>query len=92
MRKERPMGHWTIDGGKNIRLFFDEMARKRNFDPLVPTNWYRIVLNDVLQEVCRERGKTGENEKCLFFDEMARKRNMDPLPCLNTGRGIRKER
>jgi hypothetical protein len=30
------MGHWTVDGGKNVRLFFDEMAKKRNLDPFVP--------------------------------------------------------
>lgn len=34
-----------------MKLFFDDFAKKRNMDPLVPDNWYNIVLSDVLQEV-----------------------------------------
>jgi hypothetical protein len=46
----QPHGHWTIDDGKNLRLFFDEFARRRNFDPLVPENWYSISQPAVMSE------------------------------------------
>lgn len=37
-------------GGKltDEKLFFNDFASKRNFDPLVPSNWYHFTKQDVL--------------------------------------------
>lgn len=39
---------WTTESQR--RWFFDQFAKTRNFDPLVPQNWYSIVQGDVLQK------------------------------------------
>jgi hypothetical protein len=31
------------------RSFFDNYAKSREFDPLIPANWYSITINDVIQ-------------------------------------------
>eukprot|EP00026_Physarum_polycephalum_P002910 Phypoly_transcript_02919.p1 GENE.Phypoly_transcript_02919~~Phypoly_transcript_02919.p1 ORF type:complete len:813 (+),score=74.97 Phypoly_transcript_02919:109-2547(+) len=36
-----PFGHWTRDN-ENVRIFFNNLAEKLEFDPLVPSNWYSI--------------------------------------------------
>ena len=36
------MGYWSVDSGINIRLFFDELARKYKIDPRNPQHWYHI--------------------------------------------------
>jgi hypothetical protein len=46
----QPHGHWTVDDGENCRQFFEDFAKKMNFEPLVPENWYPITLQRVLQE------------------------------------------
>ena len=33
-----------------MRLFFDSLARKHQFDPLVPENWYPFVEDVVISE------------------------------------------
>jgi hypothetical protein len=40
--------YWTYN--ENRKLFFDELAKKKNFDPSIPHNWYSISINDVLSE------------------------------------------
>lgn len=32
------------------RRFFNEFANDRNFDPLVPLNWYPIVRDEILSK------------------------------------------
>lgn len=32
------------------RMFFEEFAQKKGFDPLVPKNWYSVTHNDILKE------------------------------------------
>lgn len=39
-----------MDEGKNLRAFFEEFARKRDFDPLVLENWYPMQLEDIMAE------------------------------------------
>lgn len=36
----KPRGHWTMDDNANMRMYFDEFARRKNLDPLVPETWY----------------------------------------------------
>ena len=33
------------------KRFLNELAHDLNFDPLVPTNWYRIALKDITEKV-----------------------------------------
>jgi hypothetical protein len=42
-------GYWTAEKGKNMRLFLEEFARQRNFDPLVAESWYAISKEDLSQ-------------------------------------------
>lgn len=39
-------GYWQDP--QNRRKFMDEYAKARNFDPLVPHNWYSVSRADVL--------------------------------------------
>jgi hypothetical protein len=49
-----PFGHWSSNMD-NIRAFFDKLAEKLQFDPLVAHNWYNITTHTVLNEkVSRE--------------------------------------
>jgi hypothetical protein len=50
-----PYGHWTIDENKNIRGFFDSLARFLSLDPLIAENWYHVTRKHVL------------SQKVLFF-------------------------
>jgi hypothetical protein len=43
----KPMGHWTIDGSKNIRKFLDELAHSWGKDPLIPETWYKFNLEEL---------------------------------------------
>eukprot|EP00026_Physarum_polycephalum_P002403 Phypoly_transcript_02409.p1 GENE.Phypoly_transcript_02409~~Phypoly_transcript_02409.p1 ORF type:complete len:900 (+),score=140.14 Phypoly_transcript_02409:101-2800(+) len=46
----KPAGYWTSERGKNMRDFFVELAKKRNFDPLVPENWYSVSVAELREE------------------------------------------
>lgn len=37
---KKPMNYWSSENGKNMRILFEQFAESRNFDPLVPENWY----------------------------------------------------
>jgi len=43
---KRPNQHWA--DVKNCRVFFDDVAKAKGFDPLVAENWYAIKLNVVV--------------------------------------------
>eukprot|EP00026_Physarum_polycephalum_P001152 Phypoly_transcript_01153.p1 GENE.Phypoly_transcript_01153~~Phypoly_transcript_01153.p1 ORF type:complete len:800 (+),score=123.64 Phypoly_transcript_01153:87-2486(+) len=45
-----PFGHWTMDDNKNIRTFFDTLARNHNFDPKISENWYHVTRKHVLAQ------------------------------------------
>lgn len=47
---KKPHAYWTTMKGRNMKLFFDKFAQKRNMDPLIPDNWYPIMSRDVKQE------------------------------------------
>lgn len=48
-----PSGHWTNNENYNMRQFVDNYAKKYNFDPLDPLNWYSISrLQFVKEPVC----------------------------------------
>lgn len=52
-REVKPHGHWSIQEGINVKLFLDNFAASRNFDPLDAEKWYTIRLKDILREkVC----------------------------------------
>lgn len=36
-----------------IKQFFDDFARRRHFDPLIPENWYPITKSVFISKVCR---------------------------------------
>jgi len=40
--------HWTSPD--NCRDFFNEFAKERNFDPLIPQNWYSIYRDDIISK------------------------------------------
>jgi hypothetical protein len=40
---------WTKP--ENRRQFFDDFAALREFDPLVPSNWYSIGYHDIMKAV-----------------------------------------
>jgi hypothetical protein len=42
--------YWISGNGKNMRRFFEDFAKRRNFDPLVPENWYLVDKSDILEE------------------------------------------
>jgi len=42
-----PTGYWTKS---NIRKYFANFAAKRNFDPLLASNWYQWTAKDILAE------------------------------------------
>eukprot|EP00026_Physarum_polycephalum_P002482 Phypoly_transcript_02489.p1 GENE.Phypoly_transcript_02489~~Phypoly_transcript_02489.p1 ORF type:complete len:757 (+),score=113.72 Phypoly_transcript_02489:481-2751(+) len=44
---QHPAGHWTADRHANMRAFFEQFAQERNFDPLVPENWYSLPALEV---------------------------------------------
>jgi hypothetical protein len=44
---QQPRGHWTVEGSKNVRRFFDQYAKIHNKDPLDPKTWYSIKLKDI---------------------------------------------
>ena len=46
----KPHGHWSVEGGKNKRLFFDALLHSRGKDPLIAENWYKITHDDVIAE------------------------------------------
>jgi hypothetical protein len=56
-------GYWTVEESKNVRKFFDEFAKSRNFDPLQPQNWYRFSSDDILQVKVRNPKKNYKYEK-----------------------------
>lgn len=49
-----PSGHWSDKGiseknKSNMRNFFENIARRRNLDPLLPDTWYSIPRKEVEQ-------------------------------------------
>eukprot|EP00026_Physarum_polycephalum_P001437 Phypoly_transcript_01438.p1 GENE.Phypoly_transcript_01438~~Phypoly_transcript_01438.p1 ORF type:complete len:1047 (+),score=162.81 Phypoly_transcript_01438:248-3388(+) len=51
MDQERlPAGHWDLDDGINLRIFFDKLAKKSDFDPLLARNWYSATSEMVAKE------------------------------------------
>eukprot|EP00026_Physarum_polycephalum_P002368 Phypoly_transcript_02374.p1 GENE.Phypoly_transcript_02374~~Phypoly_transcript_02374.p1 ORF type:complete len:856 (+),score=113.95 Phypoly_transcript_02374:207-2774(+) len=45
----KPQNHWTTKEGVNSRKFLEQYAKSRNFDPLVPENWYKVQKKDFLK-------------------------------------------
>eukprot|EP00026_Physarum_polycephalum_P003261 Phypoly_transcript_03271.p1 GENE.Phypoly_transcript_03271~~Phypoly_transcript_03271.p1 ORF type:complete len:688 (+),score=73.27 Phypoly_transcript_03271:396-2459(+) len=39
----KPHRFWTSDNKRNLRLFFENIAKSRNFDPLIAENWYSLT-------------------------------------------------
>jgi hypothetical protein len=64
----QPPGHWNSTKGSNMRFFFEDFAKKRNLDPLLPETWYntsRQAINEI--PVCGAR----ENiEKFIFLNSL----------------------
>jgi hypothetical protein len=44
-----PFGYWTSNAAENTRRFFDEFAKARNLDPLIPDNWYNVTKKQIAQ-------------------------------------------
>lgn len=44
----KPGGFWNST--ENIRLFLEKYARKMNFDPLIPDNWYTVTHTEIMTE------------------------------------------
>lgn len=44
-------GRWTPENRANARIFFENFAKSRNFDPYVAENWYTVLGSLVRQEV-----------------------------------------
>ena len=40
--KQQKHSYWTANHSKNARSFFENFARRRNMDPLIPENWYSV--------------------------------------------------
>lgn len=45
----KPPKFWSSDKKRNMRLFFESIAKKSQFDPLVAKNWYGVERETVLQ-------------------------------------------
>eukprot|EP00026_Physarum_polycephalum_P002957 Phypoly_transcript_02966.p1 GENE.Phypoly_transcript_02966~~Phypoly_transcript_02966.p1 ORF type:complete len:695 (+),score=87.59 Phypoly_transcript_02966:171-2087(+) len=43
----KPMGYWSYMN--NRKEFFDSYARENNFDPLIPSNWYKLPSLNVFK-------------------------------------------
>jgi hypothetical protein len=54
-------GFWTLAEGINMRSFFDSLARKHQFNPLVPENWYPLVEDVVISEKVRTEVRSYHN-------------------------------
>ena len=39
---------WRVT--ENRRAFFENFAKKKNFDPLIPSNWYLVSYDEVVSE------------------------------------------
>lgn len=42
-RFPKSFGHSTAEKRKNMRRFFEDIAKDKNMDPLVPENWYEFT-------------------------------------------------
>ena len=42
------VSQWRVT--ENRRAFFENFAKKRNFDPLIPSNWYLVSYDEVVSE------------------------------------------
>eukprot|EP00026_Physarum_polycephalum_P002518 Phypoly_transcript_02525.p1 GENE.Phypoly_transcript_02525~~Phypoly_transcript_02525.p1 ORF type:complete len:833 (+),score=92.99 Phypoly_transcript_02525:54-2552(+) len=38
----KPVGFWSSEKGKNMRLYLEKFARSRNLDPLLASSWYSV--------------------------------------------------
>lgn len=43
----RPLGFWNSEKSKNMRVLFEDIARKQHLDPLIPETWYPMSANSV---------------------------------------------
>ena len=43
---QKPREFWKMRNGKNIRIFFEEFAKKRGLDPRLPSTWYSLSRRD----------------------------------------------
>ena len=58
--KRAPYGHWTQTDGENTRIFFEDLAKSKSFDPLVPENWYTLTTEEVMNHSVRRGERIGE--------------------------------
>jgi hypothetical protein len=35
--------YWTVNYGNNLRRYFEEFAKTKNHDPLLPNTWYSMA-------------------------------------------------
>jgi hypothetical protein len=45
VQRPKPMNYWNA----NLRLFFENFAKKRGRDPLLPSSWY-IATEELAQQ------------------------------------------
>lgn len=64
---KKPAGHWTVDGSKNIRKFFDSLALSWNKDPLNPDTWYQFGLEDLSKAQVLFNNINNNNKYLLLY-------------------------
>jgi hypothetical protein len=47
----KPYGEWNPAKRNEVRAFFENIAKKRKLDPLVPKTWYNLTAQSVVQKV-----------------------------------------
>jgi hypothetical protein len=44
----KPVDFWHSQQGSNVRQFFENFAKKKNFDPLIAENWYGVSRHEIM--------------------------------------------
>lgn len=63
----KPQGYWQTANRKNIRLFLENFAKKRNMDPLIAENWYSISTSEFTLEVIEKNINTSFFKKYIII-------------------------
>jgi hypothetical protein len=69
-RKKNEKRNWIRDDGKEIKVFLDNFAKRKGFDPLVADNWYKVTTTDIRKEVFVKIRQNGERGDWLLTSKM----------------------
>ena len=59
----KPANFWNSGNGQNIRQFFENFAKNREFDPIVVDNWYSLSTDFMNEKVLLE-----DSQICIIYN------------------------